>query len=402
MKRIYAALLALSMVLALAACGAAESSNSTASDTASSRGQETQEPSSHPDAPDTPAGDDTAASNSETLSAGERNILMASASRVVENGQVLGNVEFIAQAIQQAVGGELFAIETVQEYPGTHDELLDFAYNELRENARPELASQIANPDQYDVIFLGYPIWNADLPMPMYTFLDTYDLSGKTVIPFTAHGGSGFAGTIRTLAAEEPGAQVESNGFSVSRNSVADARDDVTAWVAELGYAQSQPQVPAQPDDSTGADVLVAYFSQTGNTEEVAQLIAEQTGGDLAEIQRVEPYGDLQTEAQAEIENGTQPEITVDVGSLEDYEVIFIGYPIWWDEAPAMISTFLASYDFDGKIVAPFCTSASDEIDNSLHIFTELCPDAAIAEGLTANDLDDVAPWLDALGVLVS
>ena len=231
--------------------------------------------------------------------------------------------------------------------------------------------------------------------MPMYTFLDTYDLSGKTIIPFTAHGGSGFAGTIRTLAAEEPGAQVESNGFSVSRNSVAGARDDVTAWVAELGYTQSQPQTPDQPDSAAGNSVLVAYFSQTGNTEEVAQLIAEQTGGDLAEIQRAEPYEDLQTEAQAEIDNGTQPEITVDVDSLDGYEVIFIGYPIWWDEAPAMISTFLASYDFDGKIVAPLCTSAYSLIDNSLHIFEEQIPNATLADGLTANSLSDVAHWVD-------
>ena len=65
-----------------------------------------------------------------------------------------------------------------------------------------------------------------------------------------------------------------------------------------------------------------------------------------------------------------------------------------------MISTFLASFDFDGKTILPFCTSASDDIDNSLHIFTELCPGATIAEGLTANDLDDVEPWLDTLGVL--
>ena len=320
---------------------------------------------------------------------------VASASRVVENGQVMGNVEFIAQAIQEETGGDPFAIETVQTYPGTHEELLAFAAAEGEANARPELSTHLDDLDEYDVIFLGYPIWNADLPMPMYTFLDTYDLSGKTIIPFTAHGGSGFAGTIRTLAAEEPGAQVESNGFSVSRNSVAGARDDVTAWVAELGYTQSQPQTPSQPDSSAEPDVLVAYFSQTGNTEEVAQLIAEQTGGDLAEIQRAEPYEDLQTEAQAEIDNGTQPEITVDVDSLDGYEVIFIGYPIWWDEAPAMISTFLASYDFDGKIVAPFCTSAYSPIDNSLHIFEEQIPDATLADGLTANSLSEVAPWVD-------
>ena len=126
------------------------------------------------------------------------------------------------------------------------------------------------------------------------------------------------------------------------------------------------------------------------------------TGGDLAEIRRAESCGDLQTEAQAEIENGTQPEITVDVDSLDEYEVIFVGYPIWWNESPAMISTFLASCDFDGKAVAPFCTSVYSPIDNSLHIFEKLAPDAILEDGLTANDLNDVEPWLDELGVLAS
>lgn len=74
-------------------------------------------------------------------------------------------------------------------------------------------------------------------------------------------------------------------------------------------------------------------------------------------------------------------------------------YPIWWDEAPMVISTFLESYDFSGKTIIPFCTSSSDSIDNSLHIFSELAPDAVIAEGLTANDDTDIGPWLERLGV---
>ena len=148
----------------------------------------------------------------------------------------------------------------------------------------------------------------------------------------------------------------------------------------------------------TTDNVLVTYFSQTGNTEAVANQIADRTGGTLAEIERAEPYGDLRTEAEAEIENGERPKITVSVDNVEDYDTIFVGYPIWWDEAPAMIATFLESYDFSGKTIIPFCTSASDSIDNSLHIFDELCPNATIAEGLTANDDADITPWLQRLG----
>ena len=154
------------------------------------------------------------------------------------------------------------------------------------------------------------------------------------------------------------------------------------------------------PDAPAQGNVLVAYFSHTGNTEAVAEQIAERTGGTLAQIQRAEEYADLQQEAEEEILQGVRPEITVSVDNVEEYDTIFVGYPIWWDEAPAMIATFLESYDFSGKTIVPFCTSASDSIDNSLHIFSELCPEAAIAEGLTANDEADIEPWLQGLGLL--
>ena len=143
---------------------------------------------------------------------------------------------------------------------------------------------------------------------------------------------------------------------------------------------------------------LIAYFSYTGNTEEVAQQIAEQTGGTLVEIERATPYEDASEEGEEEIENNVHPEITVDLDSVDDYDTIFVGYPIWFDEAPMVIDTFLESFDFSGKTIVPFCTSASDSIDNSLHIFSELAPDAVIADGLTANDEADIEPWLNKLG----
>lgn len=86
---------------------------------------------------------------------------VAGASRVVVDGEVLGNCQYVAQLIQEQTGGDLFRIETVQEYPGSHDPLLEYAYTEKAEGARPDLASQIENPDSYDVIFLGYPNWLA-------------------------------------------------------------------------------------------------------------------------------------------------------------------------------------------------------------------------------------------------
>lgn len=158
----------------------------------------------------------------------------ASASRVADGGEVYGNTQYIAQLIQESVGGDLFAIRTVAEYPGTHDELLDYAYNELRDDARPELESRIDNLANYDVIFIGYPNWNSELPMPMYTFFEEHDFSGKTIVPFVTHGGSGFSRTIRTIEELEPDANVVSDGLSISRNNVANARDDVAEWARSL------------------------------------------------------------------------------------------------------------------------------------------------------------------------
>ena len=164
--------------------------------------------------------------------------------------------------------------------------------------------------------------------------------------------------------------------------------------------SQTETETSEAVSASETETILIAYFSNTGNTEEVAQKIAEYTGGSLAEIQRAEEYGDLQEEAEVEILDGVHPEITVSVDNIADYDTIFVGYPIWWDEAPAMIATFLADNDFSGKTIIPFCSSASDDIENSLHIFHDLCPDAEIAEGLTANNPDDIEPWLRELGLL--
>ncbi len=159
---------------------------------------------------------------------------VAGASRVAVDGEVLGNNQYIAQIIQQETGGDLFSIETVQEYPTTHEPLLDFAYEEKADNARPQLAAQIEDIDSYDVIFLGFPNWNADLPMPLYTFLEENDFSGKTIIPFTTHGGSGFSRTIQTISELQPDATVISDGLSISRNNVPDAENEVVNWINGL------------------------------------------------------------------------------------------------------------------------------------------------------------------------
>lgn len=159
---------------------------------------------------------------------------VAGASVVVREGEVLGNTEYMASIIQQTVGGDLFRIETVEDYPLDHDALVDFAAEEQDAGARPELAGEVENLDQYDTIFLGYPNWWGDMPMALYTFLESYDLSGKTVIPFCPHGGSRFSRTVETIAELQPDASVSDEGLAISRNEVAGSAETVAAWAEEV------------------------------------------------------------------------------------------------------------------------------------------------------------------------
>lgn len=160
----------------------------------------------------------------------------SSASRVVIDGEMKGAMQYMAEIISDTTGGDMFRIETVQQYPGTHEPLVDQAADEKADSARPELSTHIDNLDDYDTIFIGYPNWWGDMPMPLYTFLEEYDFSGKTIIPFNSHGGSRFSNTIETIASYEPNAEVITDGFTVSRDDVADVEADLVEWVHNLGY----------------------------------------------------------------------------------------------------------------------------------------------------------------------
>lgn len=158
----------------------------------------------------------------------------AGASVVVQNGEAVGNMQFMAEAIQQAVGGDLFRIETEEEYPLEHDPLVDQAADEQSENARPALSTHIENLENYDTIFVGYPNWWGDMPQPMYSFFEEYDFAGKTIIPFNSHGGSGFSDTISTIEDMQPDAAVVEDGLTISRNDVAVSNQEVMEWAKEI------------------------------------------------------------------------------------------------------------------------------------------------------------------------
>lgn len=159
---------------------------------------------------------------------------ISGASIMMRNGVKLGSCEFVAKVVQETIGGDLFQIETVQQYPLDHDPLVDQAADEKSQEARPELAAQLEDIDQYDTIILGYPNWWGDLPMPVYAFLEEYDFTGKTIIPFVTHGGSGFSNTVGTISALQPGATVSEDTLSIARGDVVNCEKNVIDWVKGL------------------------------------------------------------------------------------------------------------------------------------------------------------------------
>lgn len=182
----------------------------------------------------------------------------------------------------------------------------------------------------------------------------------------------------------------------------------------------SQPLTPAEPDtmpDSSqepskgnANSTLVAYFSATGNTEEIAQHLQTILGASLYEIIPAKPYSDDDLDYNAsdcranqeQNDPSVRPAIDGSVENMDSYDVILLGYPIWWGEAPRIISTFLESYDFTGKTIVPFCTSGSSGIGGSAEHLTVLAADATWLEGARFNPgatQDEVAAWVEDLGV---
>lgn len=148
-----------------------------------------------------------------------------------------GNAAIVASYIRDAVGGETLSIVVAEPYPSDYDECLDRAADKKAQNARPELVGRVENMDEYDIVFLGYPNWWYTVPMAIFSFLESYDLSGKTIIPFCAHGTGGLASSVRDIAAALPeDVTLIDNAFGVYRPDTLSCRPEVNEWLLELGF----------------------------------------------------------------------------------------------------------------------------------------------------------------------
>ena len=196
MKRVLSLLIALTFLFALAGCSADNSATESASPTENTI----------TDSNETTAGEPAPTSDSKAL--------VVYFSRTGEQYGVgvieKGNTAIVAEMIAEQTGADSFEILPKEDnYPMTYDALTEVAKEEQNNNARPAIKDTVENFDSYDVIYLGYPIWWGDLPMICYTFLESYDFTGKTVVPFCTHAGSGNAGTQSKIQSAIPSAEVK-------------------------------------------------------------------------------------------------------------------------------------------------------------------------------------------------
>lgn len=156
--------------------------------------------------------------------------------------------------------------------------------------------------------------------------------------------------------------------------------------------------------------ILIVYYSHSGNTQEVATLIQNVTGGDILEIKPVtdytKVYDDLTKQAQKEIESGYKPALKTKVTNIEQYDVIFIGSPCWWSTVAPPVATFLTSYDLSDKTVIPFMTHEGSGMGHSESDIKKLCPESTILSGLPVRGSavkqakTDVINWLRELKII--
>ena len=241
MRKITALVLAALMALSLSACGSNANSSPDTTEASSQAQQYNIE--------NTTENGTEAESSSEDAEAGKQNkvlILYFSANNTKDVDAVssattmidgASSVQWIAEIINDTVGGDLVPIIPPEDYPLGYDELADYARKEQGDNGRPAFEDLGVDPTSYDTVFIGYPIWWYEMPMIMDTFFETYDFSGVTIIPFNTHEGSRDGGTYKDIQELEPNATVL-EGLAVRGQDAGkdSAKKSVTDWLSGLGF----------------------------------------------------------------------------------------------------------------------------------------------------------------------
>ncbi len=169
-----------------------------------------------------------------------------SASLVNDGTELYGTTEYVGRMIQSAAGGDLHLIETVEPYSTDFDTVVDQNHEEMGAGTLPELKSSDIDISSYDTVLIGYPIWATNAPQAVFSFLNEYDLSGKTVIPFCTHDGYGAGSSYSDIAEAVPGAEVLS-GLAIEAGDVPEAEDTVVQWLDEIGISGSSLKTETLP-----------------------------------------------------------------------------------------------------------------------------------------------------------
>lgn len=232
MKKFISVVLSIIMVLVMTACGAEEQSE----------GSSSAQPDAHADSANNAQSDvQTGGQEGKILIAyfsWADNAILDEEVDAVSSPSVLspGNVQQLAGWVQEETGGDLFSIQVTDPYPSDWDECLYRANQERSENARPQLTQNVENLEEYDTVFLGYPNWWYGVPMPLLSFLEANDLSGKQVYLFCSHGTGGLANSVELIKEVTPEASISDNIFDCYEEDAADSREEIQEWLSELGY----------------------------------------------------------------------------------------------------------------------------------------------------------------------
>ena len=219
MKKIYSLIMAFTLLLTFTAC-----SNNTNDESSSSAQQQSGTP------------DSISADKSDNQNDSSTPAVTGSKSLVIYFSWS-GNTENVAKSIQSQTDSDIFEIVPATPYSDDYDTVVDLAQEEQRSKARPAISGTIKNIADYDVIYVGFPNWWGDMPMILYTFFDTYDLSSKTIALFCTSGGSGLSGTVNEVKSLEPNATV-TEGLHIGSGSSSNPDKAFSEWLNDIGLAK--------------------------------------------------------------------------------------------------------------------------------------------------------------------
>ena len=232
-------------------------------------------------------------------------------------------------------------------------------------------------------------------------------------LSLTACGGNENSSSSQASSSAPESSVAESSASENSSEASSSSESEASSEISSEAPSSSEVSSQAQAEDTgSGSSVLVVYYSATGNTAQVAQYIADATGGDLFEIQPVEPYTDDDlnwTDDNSRVSREHADESLRDVELVADtvdnwdqYDMVFIGYPIWWGIAAWPVDGFVETNDFSGKTVIPFCTSSSSGLGQSGQLLADMAGTGDWQEGQrfrSGASQEDVQSWIEELGL---